>query len=207
MENALEESVGLRERKRRQTRERIVAAGLNLFIENGYEATTLDMIAEAAGISRRTFFHYFKSKDDILLARDGSNFPQALRTAMLAQSPDQTPLAAARDCFLGLASRYETRQSVIVDRLLRSTEALRARKSALFVEVEQTLFDAMSEIWPAPEQREGLRLAAMIASGVLRLALDDWRTEDDGRPLADYLQRNFQRLESPGAYSLRTDRN
>ena len=48
----------LRERKRRLTLDLIAKTGLKLFIENGYEATTLDAIAAAAGISRRTFFYY-----------------------------------------------------------------------------------------------------------------------------------------------------
>ncbi len=59
---------GLRERKRRETLRRIAEEGLKLFLTNGYEATTLDEIAEAAGISRRTFFYYLKSKEEILLA-------------------------------------------------------------------------------------------------------------------------------------------
>ena len=49
---------GLRERKRRDTLQRIAQTGLDLFIAKGYEETTLDDIAAAAGISRRTFFHY-----------------------------------------------------------------------------------------------------------------------------------------------------
>ncbi|KIZ34844.1 hypothetical protein OO17_26330 [Rhodopseudomonas palustris] len=186
---------GLRERKRRETFDRIAKTGLRLFIENGFEATTLDAIAAAAGISRRTFFYYFKSKEEVLLAQEGSGFSQALRTAMLEQSPDQAPIDAARECLLTLASRYETKESVIVDRLLRSTEALRARKEALFVDMERTLEGAMGEMWTAPSQRETHRVVAMMAIGTLRLALDDWRREDGRHPLAYYLRRTFALLQ------------
>ena len=55
---------GLREKKRRETKLRIAESALNLFIVNGFEATTLDEIAKEAAISRRTFFSYFKSKDE-----------------------------------------------------------------------------------------------------------------------------------------------
>ena len=68
MEGASEPTPGLRERKRRETSERIIEKGLKLFVKNGYEATTLDAIAEAAGISRRTFFYYFKSKEELSIA-------------------------------------------------------------------------------------------------------------------------------------------
>ena len=59
---------GTRERKRQETLRRITDAGVKLFSTKGYDETTLDEVAAAAGISRRTFFHYFKSKDDILLS-------------------------------------------------------------------------------------------------------------------------------------------
>src|SRR5829696_3259461 len=59
---------GTRERKQRETRFRIAESGLRLFMENGYDGTTVEAIAQAAGISRRTFFAYFKSKDEILFA-------------------------------------------------------------------------------------------------------------------------------------------
>ena len=68
MDDVLLKPEGLRERKRRQTLQRIAEVGLSLFLRKGYEATTLDEIAAAAGISRRTFFYYFKSKDEVLLA-------------------------------------------------------------------------------------------------------------------------------------------
>ena len=48
---------GLRARKRQQTRERLTRAAMALFLERGFEATTLDDIAAAADISRRSFFH------------------------------------------------------------------------------------------------------------------------------------------------------
>src|SRR6201996_167159 len=119
---------GLRERKRQLTLERIAETGLKLFIENGYEATTLDAIAAASGISRRTFFYYLKSKEDVLLAHESGGIPRVLRPTFLEQSPEQSPLDAARKTFLTLASRYMTTESVLADKILRSTETLRLRK-------------------------------------------------------------------------------
>lgn len=59
---------GLRERKREQTLQRLTEAAMKLFLAKGYEATTLDDIAAAAEISRRSFFHYFASKEDVVVA-------------------------------------------------------------------------------------------------------------------------------------------
>jgi AcrR family transcriptional regulator len=194
MKGGSEQPRGLRERKRHETSERIIEKGLKLFVKHGYEGTTLDAIAAAAGISRRTFFYYFKSKEDILLAAHDSGFRQALRPMMLAESPDQAPLDAVQSCLIKLASRHETRESIVFDRLMQSTEALRARKEAVFVETEQILLQAMCELWPAPGRREGLRLVAMVAMGTLRLALDKWKANDAARPLAYYIRQGFALL-------------
>jgi AcrR family transcriptional regulator len=194
MKGESESPPGLRERKRHETFERIMEKGLKLFVKNGYEATTLDAIAQAAGISRRTFFYYFKSKEDILLAARHSGFQEALRPALLDEDPDQSPLEAVQKCLIKLGSRYETKESIVFDRLMESTEALRARKEAVFVETEQILLEAMCELWPSPARRDGLRLVAMVAMGTLRLALDKWRQNDAAHPLAYYVRQSFALL-------------
>jgi AcrR family transcriptional regulator len=194
MKGASEGPEGLRERKRRETSERIIEKGLKLFVKNGYEATTLDAIAKAAGISRRTLFYYFKSKEHILLAAHDSGFREALRPAMLEEPRDQAPLDAVQKCLIKIASRYETKESIVFDRLMQSTEALRARKEAVFVETEQILLDAMCELWPSPGRRDGLRLVAMVAMGTLRLALDKWKENDAAHPLAYYVRQGFALL-------------
>jgi AcrR family transcriptional regulator len=57
---------GRRERKRRQTRERIEQAAMALFLERGFDATTIEDITEAADVSKRSFFDYFPSKEDVV---------------------------------------------------------------------------------------------------------------------------------------------
>jgi AcrR family transcriptional regulator len=184
----------LRERKRRLTLDRIAEVGLKLFVENGYEATTLDAIAAASGISRRTFFYYLKSKEDVLLAHESGNFPQALRPTFLKQSPKQSPINAARKTFLALASMYETKESIIADRILRSIEPLRLRKEALLVQMEELLAEAMYEMWPDRSKRPALRMAAMMAIGTLRFAKDNWRENDAAHPLTYYIDEAFDLL-------------
>jgi AcrR family transcriptional regulator len=188
-------SVGLRERKRRETLQRIAEVGLRLFIANGYEATTLEMIAAEAGISRRTIFYYYKSKEEILLAWQGNGFFAALRPAMLEESRDQAPLAAVRHCLLSLVSCYETKDAILVDRVFQSTEALRVRKQASYLEMEQTVFDALCELYPQPKRRTSLRTVGMISIGAMRLAMEAWRHDHAKRKLADYLQKQFDTLQ------------
>jgi AcrR family transcriptional regulator len=197
MEKKTPENEGLRQRqrKRRETRERITETGLKLILANGYEATTLDAIAEAAGISRRTFFYYFKSKEEILLAWQ-SGVGEAIRAAVVEESPDQAPLDAVRNALLKLASRYNSDQMIAIDQLLRSTDQLRASKQAKYVQQEQALFDGLCELWPQPKRRNGLRLVAMVAIGAMRLALDRWGEEGGKRTVATCLKEAFADLKA-----------
>jgi hypothetical protein len=91
-------------------------------------------------------------------------------------------------------SRYETKESVVFDRLMQSTPALRARKEAVFVEAEHILLEAMYQLWPAPARRDGLRLVAMVAMGTLRLALDKWKQNHAAQPLATHIRQSFALL-------------
>ncbi|WP_322769714.1 TetR/AcrR family transcriptional regulator [Frankia sp. Cr1] len=59
--------LGLRERTRRAVRAELMTVAMDLFARKGYDATTIDEIAAAAGVSRSSFFRYFASKEDVVL--------------------------------------------------------------------------------------------------------------------------------------------
>ncbi len=186
---------GLRERKRRETRRRLAETGLKLFLERGYEATTLDAIAEAAGVSRRTVFHYFDHKEAILHAWQ-EGLGEAIRAAILAQRPDQPPIGVVLAAAVEVAGRYQDDELVGIERLMTSTESLRARKAAKFAEHERVILEALAALWPAPERRQGLRLVAMVAVGALRVAFERWAERDGAEPLAHHLRRAFAEMKA-----------
>lgn len=136
---------GLRERKRRDTLQRIAQTGLDLFIAKGYEATTLDDVAAAAGISRRTFFHYFTSKDEILLAWQ-VGLVDALYDAVLQAATDQSPLEALCGALQKLASHFDAEKAIDIARVLRSSEQLRAANHAKFMNLENAAFEALCRL-------------------------------------------------------------
>lgn len=185
---------GVRERKRRETRARIAETGLKLFLQHGYDATTLDAMADAAGISRRTFFAYFSSKEDVLLSLNDSGFRKALRPTLLEQPRDQSPIDAAQACFLKLVSQYENKSSIQMDKLLRSTESLRARKEASFITMESDLLEGMCAMWPDPARRAELAMASAVSMSALRLALEEWRRDNAKRSLALHIEQSFATL-------------
>jgi len=186
---------GLRERKRRETLQRITEAGVRLFIAKGYEATTLDAIAAEAGIARRTFFYYFKSKDDILLSLQ-SGFDDWIAEAMRDEPLDKRPLHAARDAIVKICARYPAEDMLAIDRLMRSSEAVMARKQASYMQQEKALLAALRERWPAPERESALRLVAMLAIGAVRLATETFSRESGKRSLVALLHEAFDTLEA-----------
>lgn len=186
---------GLRGKKRRETLQRIAETGLRLFLAKGYEATTLDAIAEAAGISRRTIFYYFKSKEEILLAYQ-SGIGDMIRKAVLQEPVNQAPLDAVLHALLKLSSGFNAEQMIAIDRLLRSTEQLRASKQAKYMQQEQALFEALCELWPEPKRRNALRMVAMASVGALRLAVDAWVASGGKQPVAKYLRDAFADLKT-----------
>ncbi|KKX26695.1 TetR/AcrR family transcriptional regulator [Rhizobium sp. LC145] len=186
---------GLRERKRRETLQRITDAGICLFIEKGYEATTLDAIAAAAGISRRTFFYYFKSKDEILLSLQ-SGVGDMIVDALREVPRDKRPLEAIRDAVVKVCALIPADDMIAIDRLMRSSEAVQARKQASYVQQEKALFAALRERWPDPQREAGLRLVAMLAIGAMRLASDAFNREGGRRPMVELLHEAFDALEA-----------
>lgn len=187
---------GLRARKRQETFERIAETGLRLFSRDGYEATTLDAIAEAAGISRRTIFYYFKSKEEILLDWQMRGFSVSLHKAVLAQPSDKAPVEAVRDALLALSAGFRTKEFISIDRVLRSSETLKARKQATYGIHEQALHGTLAERWPSPDRSTSLRLVAMASLGAMRIAIEDWIQADGDQPLDSFLRIAFDELSA-----------
>lgn len=195
MHDAAVKPEGLRERKRRQTLQRISEVGLDLFATKGYEATTLDEIAAAAGISRRTFFYYFESKEDILHAYV-KGFTDALKALVIENASAGAPLDIVRNAMLQLVAPQRESKMIATSRLIRQSEALRTRNQGRLRQLEQAVVEGLCELWPKKEHRERWRLVAMISTGALRLAVDSWIEQDGKRPLAKYVEEVFKRLKT-----------
>lgn len=96
---------GLRERKKVQTRLALAHAAMRLFEERGYAETTIDDIAAAANVSRRTFFRYFGGKDEIFIV-DPQGKLDALHVALAEGPPEEPTIAALRRGLLALTATY-----------------------------------------------------------------------------------------------------
>ena len=168
---------GLRERKRQQTRERLTRAAMALFLERGFEATTLDDIAAAADISRRSFFHYFASKEDVVFAWH-EEITSALITAVAARPRDESMLAAAENAISAMARQIEPSEAIAMACLKRDNPALQARDQVKYEKLERALADALAKRAGHKTEKLQARLVAMIATGAMRIGGELWA--DDG---------------------------
>src|SRR5919197_6500938 len=89
----MDQQVGLRERKKRQTREAIAETARRLFSERGFERVTVAEIARAAGVAEKTVFNYFPTKEDLVYWRLES-FEDELLETIRGRQPGESILAA-----------------------------------------------------------------------------------------------------------------
>lgn len=181
---------GVRERKRRETQRRITDAGVRLFIEKGVAGATVDEIAAAAGISRRTFFHYFESKDDILLSLQG-DIGELLAAEVRRAPAGKSPFELVREAALSVCASFSHADMLALDRLMRGSASVQARKQASYRQQEEALFTALCERWPEPERETRLRVLAMVAVGTTRLASETFNREAGARPFDEVLRNAF----------------
>lgn len=169
---------GLRERRKALTAAELEAAAYRLFGERGFDNVTVDDIAAEADVSRRTFFRYFASKEDVLLA---DHFVQLarLREAMAARPKDEPIITALRNAVLSLTSDFEERKEKVIlrARLMRDTPSLQARSlvhQQLWENAMQEMVAERLGVDPVKDLRPGVVAAAALAA--MRVAFTIWLT-------------------------------
>src|SRR5690348_4018161 len=127
LENQSMSSPGLRERKKQKTRWAIQAHAMRLFASQGFDATTVEQIAEAAEISPSTFFRYFKTKEDVVIQ---DRYDDVMVAAIRTAPPELSPIETMRLAMVGSFAQIvpdEAEQVLQRARLSFSVPALRMR--------------------------------------------------------------------------------
>jgi AcrR family transcriptional regulator len=186
---------GLRERKKAETRRAIQGHALRLFLDRGYDATTVEEIAAAAGVSHMTFFRYFPSKRAVV---ENDDYDPVLAAAIRARPAGEDPLTAIRRALVGAlgampaAERETTR---IRARLILSVPELRAGQIESQRTTRALLAEAIADRGTGAESALQRGVLAAVALAVLSVALEEWAagTADD---LAELVDCAFEALES-----------
>ena len=186
---------GLRERKRQQTRERLTRVAMALFLDRGFEATTLDDIAAAADISRRSFFHYFGSKEDVVFAWQEDS-TAALIAAVAARPAHESMLAAAENAISAMVRQLKPGEAIAMACLKRDNPALQARDQVKYEKLERALAEALSKRAGHKTEKLQARLVAMIAAGAMRIGGELWAAEGAREKPEALVKRTFAAIRA-----------
>jgi AcrR family transcriptional regulator len=187
-----------RSRKRAATRRSIQEHALRLFAANGYNNTTVDDIAAAAGVSHMTFFRYFPRKEDVVGTRE---YDPMIEEHIIARPLHESPLAAIK---AALSSSFAT--ILPIDgpriynrvRLMVSTPELRMRQMIAMDETRDLFARSLARRnRQAPDNFE-VTVQAAIAVAVFVAALETWARTDNGDLIA-ILDATFRAAETATA--------
>jgi AcrR family transcriptional regulator len=159
--------------RRADKREAIARAAETLFRVHGFEHTTVDQIAAGAGVSRRTFFRYFATKDAVVFPHAEERLEQFLE--LLALDPDEPALDMARRSLRAMAGHFAVHRDELLlqHRLIESSPLLIARERNLDRRWEEALAAALlTRLAPATERRAAALAGAVL--GALRALLHSW---------------------------------
>lgn len=184
---------GLREQRKARTRREIQRHALRLFLKQGYDATTVQQIAAAAGVSHMTFFRYFASKEAVV---ENDDYDPMITELIRSRPADEGPLTAVhRAISEGLTAVLATDRETVLARarLITSTPALRARQWRNMDATVSLLVDALAD-------REGdqagfrLRVIAYACATALTAAITEWARRDGVDDPAELVEQAFRAL-------------
>ena len=170
-------SLGLRERKKQQTRQLIAETARRLFAERSFEAVTVAEIARAAEVSEQTVFNYFPTKEDLVYWQLGA-FEEELLSTIRQRPTGESALAAFRRFLLsqrGLLGRVDEaarRQLGEITRVIAESPALRAREHQILDGYTASLAQLLAAETGAPADDMEAAVAATAMMGVHRSLIE-----------------------------------
>ncbi|WP_424533321.1 TetR/AcrR family transcriptional regulator [Sphaerisporangium viridialbum] len=190
-------TVGLRERKKAETRQAVHEAALRLAVEHGLDHVTVEAIADAANVSRRTFSNYFASKEDALLYGDEQRI--RLMVERVRARPAEEPAWQALREAVGDIYR-ETggpeREWAVRTSLAKRHPSLLARQLANHANLERELAEAIAR---RGDGDSGTRPRVLAAAFLLamRIATHMWTDENESRTLGEVMDEVFGEMARP----------
>jgi len=188
-----ERALPLRARARLAVKAQVAEIALELFLSQGFEQTTIDQIAKAAGMSRATFFRYFPTKEDVVLGM-AEDYARHARDA-LEQRPDNEPVwtalrnalePAVREQGKDVAAALQTARAVV------QSPSVRSRYQERYWQWRDLLHpEVVRRIAPADLAKADPGASALIASALscLDAAIESWVACDGAVPLPQLLDR------------------
>jgi AcrR family transcriptional regulator len=167
-------TVTLQRRKQLLVRDAIWDTAIKLFDQKGFDKTTVENIAHASGVSRRSFFRYFSSKDD-LLAKAMISYGEWLAHAIESRPRSSSMVEVIRDTTIEIAERIaaEPRTRAVIRIAEKSFAARQAQNSAM-----ATVEDMVTQAFAGRQKRQTnelqARLLALVTLSIMKAAIAVW---------------------------------
>ena len=187
-------AAGLQRRKRELVRDEIARVAWDLFGSQGYEATTVEEIARAAGVSRRTFFRYFSSKEDVVVGTSDA-LAEAILAAFARRPRREPPLVAIQRAIrpVVVSRLAEAGQARAVIRLLRESRTLRRAMLERHARMEERLAALLARrLGTDPRRDPTPALLAFVTRAFVDTAFNVWFDQsprDPGAMVDDLFRR------------------
>ncbi|MEU9149442.1 helix-turn-helix domain-containing protein [Streptomyces sp. NPDC048417] len=160
------EEMGLRERKKQQTASRILRTAIALFVERGFDAVSVQEIADAAEVSKMTVFNYFGSKEDLIFAPVEEHFGDAAR-AVRDRRPGDSAVEAVRRQFLEMVENRDPSIGLHADPVSHQLRRLILETPALTERVFLAMQKGTREMAALLAEETGDLMLATIAAAML----------------------------------------
>ncbi|MGP3931179.1 TetR/AcrR family transcriptional regulator [Nonomuraea sp. KM88] len=174
-----------RERKKRETRQRIVMVAIKLFEEQGYEQTTMAQIAAAADVDPKTFSNYFRSKDEVLWVGSERDFDVLFR-AIAERRPEEGPGEVLARMIQEYAAhrrpkvpQKEPEELSATARLVLNTPALQAKGLYLMLDLQHRIAGELQKAFP--DRLDPITAAAMTGALLGAIQQASWTSVQLGR--------------------------
>jgi AcrR family transcriptional regulator len=175
-------NLGLRERKKQQTRDSIARAALRLFAERGYDETTLADIANSANVAPRTIFAYFESKEDILLCEE-NGFLSQLKRRLDERPAGTTTVDAIREFLTSL--EHPSEEAKLRKQVIAANPDLQMKMRGRHAQLEPMLAESIAkDLGAEPDDIRPLLIAASMAAAFKSVSDRIFAAESAGEPLA-----------------------
>lgn len=191
----LEVEAGQREKNRSERRDALIDAAYALFRERGFAATTMDDIADRAGLSRRTAFRYFTSKDDLVFPYREERL--ALLRRELAPRAGETAFATVKRACMAVARDYaaERERMLAQWRIVQAEPALIGRELQLDRAFEEAIEGCFAAADGGRVGRRRARVRAAAIVGAVRATLREWLEGGASGDLPRLGRETFAELE------------
>lgn len=189
------EGEGQREKNRAERRAALIAAAYALFATRGYAATTMEDVAQTAGLSRRTAFRYFASKEDLVFPEREERL--AMLGALLEPREGERAFETVRRACIALARHFQDDAGRMLAqwRLMQAEPALLGRDVQLDRAFEELLEQAFARGEKSPKGRRRARVRASAVVGAVRATLREWLEGGASADLVRLGRETFAELE------------